>query len=135
MAADPTTLMNFVLFLAGLGGVVLLVMLGGLAAYMVIVVGVPWQHITFYALWVGLILSFCLTSVDLATSEKETKRAVVITQGVTNGILVVLLGLTVYNYSGDNFKDRMTYIYFALPISLIMSVVSLSAVAMNRLVS
>jgi hypothetical protein len=135
MAADPTALMNFVLFLAGLGGVVLLVMLGGLAAYMVIVVGIPWQNITFYAVWVGLVLSFCLTTVDLASSDKEIKRAVVITQGVTNGILVVLLGLTVYNYSGDNFKDRMTYIYFVLPISLIMSVVSLSAVTMNRLVA
>ena len=135
MAADPTALMNFVLFLAGLGGIVLLLMFAALAFYMVFIVGVPWQHMTFYALWVGLLLSFCLTSVDLATSEKETQRPVIITQGVVNGILVLLLGLTVYNYTGENFKDRMTYIYFALPVSLIMSVVSLSAVTMNRLVS
>ena len=133
--ADPTALMNFVLFLAGLGGIVLLVLLVALAFYMVFVLGVPWQHMTFYALWVGLLLSFCLTSVDLATSDKEIQRAVIITQGVVNGILVVLLGFTVYNQSGNNLQDRMSYIYFALPVTLIMSVVSLSAVTMNRLVA
>ena len=133
--ADPTALMNFVLFLAGLGGIVLLVLLVALAFYMVFVLGVPWQNMTFYALWVGLLLSFCLTSVDLASSDKEKQRAVIITQGVVNGILVLLLGFTVYNHSGNHLQDRMSYIYFALPVTLIMSVVSLSAVTMNRLVA
>ena len=135
MAADPTALMNFVLFLSGVGGIVLLLVLAGFAYYMIVVLRVPWYNMSFYALWVGLLLCFSLTTVDLASTDREVRRGVVITQAVVNGILVILLGFTVYNYSGDRLTDRMSYIYFALPVSLIMSVVALSATMMNRLAS
>ena len=137
--ADPSflqsILIDFAIITASITGLVLFGILGFAFAFAVLYSGIPWQHMTFYALWVGLILSFCLTSVDLATPDKEIQRAVIITQGVVNGILVILLGFTVYNYSAENLQDRMSYIYFALPVTLIMSVVSLSAVTMNRLVA
>lgn len=127
--------MNFVLFLAGIGGLVFLFLLVAIVFYMIVYEGVLWYNLTFYLLWLGMFVSLACTSVNLATADSNTKKAVIITQGVINGILVVLLGFTSFYYIERNINDRSYYIMIALPISLLLSVVAVSATVMNRRVS
>jgi hypothetical protein len=131
--ADNTALMNLVLFLAGIGGVAFIILILAVVAFMTFYVGVSWFNVLFGVLWLGIFLSMIFTSVDLASTDPDTKRGVIIAQGVINGILVLLLGFTVYSTLGSNIPAREAYIMMAIPISLLLSIVSLSAAAMNRL--
>jgi len=133
--ADNTALMNVVLALAGIGGVAFIILLLGGVAFMTLYVGVSWFNVLFGLLWLGILISMIFTSVDLASNDADTRRGVIIAQGVINGILVILLGFTVYKGIGSDIPSREAYIMMALPVTLLLSIVSLSAAAMNRLAS
>jgi len=133
--ADTTVLENFVLFLASLGGLFVLLGITALAAYAVVYMGVPWYNITFAIIWIGLFTSFICTTIDLATADPKLQRAMTITQTVIYGILIVLLGFTATFYMSDDLPARQTYIMMLLPLSLILSTVSLSANTMTKLAS
>jgi uncharacterized membrane protein YqjE len=131
--ADTSTLENFVLFLAGIGGISFLLIVIGISAYSILYLRLPWYNVTFGALWIGLFISLSLTSVDLAESNKSVKRSLIISQTVINCILIVLLGLTAYNYIRNDPGDRIYYIMTVIPVALLLSVVGLSSTMMQKL--
>ena len=92
-----------------------------------------WYTVIFGALWVGILASVTLTSIDLAESNASTKRSVIIAQVVINCILIVLLGLTAYNYIRNDPGDRIYYIMTVIPVALLLSVVGLSSTMMQKL--
>jgi hypothetical protein len=133
--ANITVLEQFVLFLASIGGIFFLLGILGITGYAIYNTGVPWQNASFAIIWIGLITSFACTTVDLSTNDKTLHKAMIITQGVIYSILVVLLGLTMFFYMQDDLPARNTYIMMLLPLSLVLSVVSLSANTMTKLAS
>jgi hypothetical protein len=133
--ADTTVLETFVLFLASLGGLFFLLIIAGLSAYAVVYARVPWHNAMFGLIWIGLLTSFACTTVDLSTGDPNLRRAMLITQATIYSIMVALLGFTTYFYMKDDLSARQTYIMMLLPVSLILSVVSLSANTMTKLAS
>jgi hypothetical protein len=133
--ANTTVLENFVLFLASIGGIFFLLGIVGLSAYAIVYAGVPWYNATFALIWLGLLTSFVCTTVDLATADPTLQKAMIITQAVLYSILIVLLGFTITLYMSDDLPARESYIMILLPLSLILSTVSLSANTMTKLAS
>ena len=133
--ADTTVLENFVLFLASIGGLFFLLGIAALTAYAIIYARVPWYNATFILIWIGLLASFAFTTVDLAVSDPTIQKAMIISQATIYSILIALLGFTAYSYMSDDLSARQIYIMMLLPISLILSVVSLSANTMTKLAS
>lgn len=133
--ADTSALTNFVIFLAGLGGFGFLAIIGGIVVYLIVVLKLPLITISFPLLILGLFISFACTSVNLATMEPEIQKAVIITQAVINCICIILLGFTSYSYTSGSLIDRSYYIWMAIPVALLLSLVSASAAIMNRLSS
>lgn len=132
MESSATT---FVLFLAGTGGLVLLTGVVVLAIYAVTISKAPIFSIIYALLGLGALIGFICTTIDTAVLEKDTKRAVIITQTTIFGVLTGLLGVAAYFQIGGDLNDTTRYYDLVMPVSLLLSVVSLSATVMNRLTS
>ena len=131
----PSSLEIFVLFLAGSGGLIFLTAIIGLMLYLTMTAKLQWYTTSFYLLWIGILTAFIFTSVDLALQDPVTKQAIIITQGTILGICALLLGCTVYISTQQDIETRKAYIMRVIPVSLLISIVSLSATTMAKLSS
>ena len=133
--ANNSMLQGLVIGLASLGGIAIVATLAGLAIYFTIVLKIPWFKTSFYLLLLGLFTAIAFTSVQLSDVDSETKQAIIISQATILGLCSILLGFSVYFHVKDNLSDQSAYIMLAIPVSLLLSVVSLSATTMSKLSS
>ena len=130
-----SSLNNFVLALAGVGGVIIILFVVGICAYFIVYVRIPIVNVTFVLLWIGMLISVICTSVDMAESREDVKRAVIIVHTVVNSLLIILLGFSAYHYIKNDPSDRTMYMMTVIPVSLLLSVIGLSATTMQKLSS
>ena len=103
------------------------------ATYAVAVANVPLYTVCFILLWVGMITSLALTISIPLVMDTPTKKALIISQTVIYSLSIVMLAY-VANYSiGIDLRSRERYTMFLLPVSLLISVVAVSATVMTKL--
>jgi hypothetical protein len=132
---NNSPLQGLVIGLASLGGIAIVAVLAGFAIYFTIVLKIPWFKTSFYLLWLGIFTALLFTSVQLDSLYSEQKQGIIISQGIILGLCSILLGFSVYFHEKDNLSDQSAYIMYAIPVSLLLSVVSLSATTMSKLSS
>jgi hypothetical protein len=123
---------TFILFLASFGGLMFLIAIVILCIILVRFTNVPLSIVATGMFWLGILSSIIFTSVAKSNPPAATLKAIVITQGTVNSILVVVLGFMAYNYI-DNLSDRRRYIMLMLPVTLLLSIVSATTNAMQKL--
>lgn len=126
---------SFVLFLAGFGGFMFVVVVMGICTYVILYLNMKLVNVIFIMLWLGIILSFTFISVDLADLIKNDKRKIIIAHTALNSVLILLLGFTMYHYIRNDPYDRTMYMMTIIPVTLLLSVVGLSATMMHKLSS
>ena len=126
---------SFVLFLAGFGGFMFVVVIVGICTYVILYLNMKLVNVIFIMLWLGILLSFTFISVDLADLIKNDKRKIIIAHTALNSVLILLLGFTMYHYIRNDPYDRTMYMMTIIPVTLLLSVVGLSATMMHKLSS
>ena len=79
-------------------------------------------------------LSSSMNSIKDATSKKNAVISVIVLTSITIIALLLYLGLTTYwNFQKTSIQTSYKYIHALIPVSVVISIVSLSATAMKQL--
>lgn len=87
----------------------------------------------FILLVIGIVTAFTTSSIQLDAFDITTRKNIFIAQLVIFSIVIIGLGYTSRFVIGDNVQESDSYIMAVLHMSLILSVLSLSASTMNKL--
>ena len=133
MSSNQTVTEQVAIAAASMGGLALLLVLGILASSFIIIGKIPWYSICFGFLCFTILFGFITSSVLYGIKDPKAIEGLIISQTVLNGLAIVLLGVLANFYINTSSKDASMYVLCMLPVTLILSIISVSSTIMTKL--
>jgi len=133
MSSNQTVTEQVAIAAASMGGLALLIVIGILASSVVVIGKLPWYSVSFGFLCFTILFGLITSSVLYGINDKKAIEGLIISQTVLNGLAIVLLGVLANFYINTSSKDASMYVLCMLPVTLILSIISVSSTIMTKL--